>query len=348
MSNSSLTLSLLPPTSNPWILKFGDLALYNSTLLLAANALFQHAAVFGVLFLLRGFSSKRALDLHFLTIVFAATFIAAPLIFLVDTHIDSVKLWFFLEHEAIEYLIAIRVLAPIRFVQKHPGLIVLGCWTVLSIVSIIVSLNTQYKHGADIVAWGAFTSDSILSMAGCVLTARWYQDREYGRCSGEKRNLMDSMLKRKTAAEAMAGLGFMLHGLSTVTVAPVLTGILYDDLDPAYFAYAWVVVFFCAFFAVGLSVPSAALFFSTIHWCCWHDRKTLLGEAQWTYSDLEFGNRARMDRSMVAIPFNDQRVRLDRTGVIDSYWTRLAEKHAKSASPSIGEYGHKSGLSSPM
>lgn len=356
MSNSTNTtgstyspLSLLPPTTNAILLKGGDLALYNATLLLAANALFQHAAVFGLVFLLRGFSAKRALDLHFLTIIFAVSFIAAPLIFLIDTHIDSVKIWFFLEHEAIEFLIAIRVLAPKKFVRRHAGLIVFLCWTALSIVSIVVIFNSKHRHGADIIAWGAFASDSLISVAGATLIATWFRDREYGKRSGEKLSAPDKFRRRKEAAEAMAGLGFTAHGLSTVTVAPILDRVLYHDLNPQYFAYAWVAVFGFAFFTVALSVPIAAIFFSTINWYIWHDRKVLPGEAHWTGDDLENGSKPRREQRRTTLirsisnssksPYSYS-PRPQGTGV--THWTKLGEMHANSSlGPSIDDYERK-------
>lgn len=61
----------LPTTQNHYIASLGEIALYNPTLLLAAAALLQHTAVFGILFFLRGVSPKKVLDLHYLTIVFA-------------------------------------------------------------------------------------------------------------------------------------------------------------------------------------------------------------------------------------------------------------------------------------
>lgn len=336
MSNysSQTALSLLPPTSNPWLLKGGDLALYNSTLLIAANSLFQHAFVFGFIFLLRGFSSKRATDLHFLSIVFALSFIAAPLIFLIDTKIDSIKLWFFLEHEAIEYLIAIRVLTPVRVLKYHAGLVVFLCWITLSIVSIVVILVPD-RHGADIIAWGALTSDGLISISGFVLIARWFRKGGFGKRSEEIMTSGDGFCRRKEAAEAMAGLGFCMHGLSTMTVGPIFDRVLYHGLDPSFFAYAWCTVFIFAFFTLSLSVPVAAIFFSTIQWCCWHDRKILPGEAQWTWADLETGTKTQRPRTAVARPYSRPR------GNGSAYWTRLAEKHAKSPSTpsSIEEYG---------
>lgn len=209
--------SLLPGTSNHWLKSFGDVSLYNGTLVLIATALFQHVAVFGLFFLLRGFSPKRVLDLHYLTIIFALTFLFAPLIFLLDRRIDGFKLDFFLEHEAIEVLIAIRVLAPTTFTMRRPGLVLLLCWTGLSVITTMVAFNEHYRHGADIVAWGAFFSDCLLGVSGIVLIKRWFTRNI------ERKVLFDAQVwtptpaqelrRRKEGAEAMAGLGYVLHGM---------------------------------------------------------------------------------------------------------------------------------------
>ncbi|KAF2137471.1 uncharacterized protein K452DRAFT_235752 [Aplosporella prunicola CBS 121167] len=286
-SNSSYSPSLLPHTTNPWLLRGGDPSLYNAQLLLAATALFQHAAVFGLLFALRNFSAARALDLHFLTVVFASTFIAAPLLFLLDTHIDAPKLFFFLEHEAIEFLIAARVLLPSRLLYLYPGRLIALAWTALSAVSILIAFNPFHHHAADIVAWGAFASDSLLAASGIALMLRW---RTHHRHFTPPSHVHGVLRRRVIAAEAFAGAGFALHGFSTVPVAPILTRILYHDLDPAWFAWAWVLVFGSAMGAVALAVPSAAIFFGSVNWCCWHDRKVLPGQAGWWKVESEDGS----------------------------------------------------------
>jgi hypothetical protein len=63
-----------------------------------------------------------------------------------------------------------------------------------------------------------------------------------------------------------------------MAIGPIWTRVLYHNLNPQVFALAWVVVFSCAFIAVALCVPSAALFLSTIKWCCGHNRKLLPGD----------------------------------------------------------------------
>ena len=193
----------LPTTQNHYIASLGEIALYNPTLLLAAAALLQHTAVFGILFFLRGFSPKKVLDLHCLTIVFALSFVAAPIVFLVDLRIDQTKLLFFLEHEAVKFLIAIRALAPRRFVAERSGAIVLVCWCGLVAVTIPVVWNEQIHHAADIVAWSAFVSDFLIGTSELALAWRW-----------RTRTPESSFVSRKMRAEALAGLGFMPHGES--------------------------------------------------------------------------------------------------------------------------------------
>ncbi|KAK4550838.1 hypothetical protein LTR36_000418 [Oleoguttula mirabilis] len=276
----------LPRTHNRWLAIAGDVALYNTDLLATAIALFQHTAVFGTLFLLRGFSPKRALDLHYLTIVFALSFVALPLVFLFDLRIDEVKLLFFLEHEAVEYLIAIRVLAPAKFVARNSGLIVLLSWCGLVLLTIPVVLDHHFHHSADVVAWCAFTSDFLLGISGLTLVRRWAVSHPLTRFT-----------LRKSRAEAMAGVAFMLHGFVTMSVGPVFALVLYDDVDPAYFAYVFVAVFLSAFFAVAFMIPVAGIFFANVWWCCGQRKAILPGQAEW-YEGLEDnkgGPRAEQD-----------------------------------------------------
>ncbi|KAK3065029.1 hypothetical protein LTS18_012954 [Coniosporium uncinatum] len=362
-SNNSTTtppsLSLLPPTSNPWLLTHGDLALYNPTLLLSALGLFQHTLVFGLIFLLRGFSARRALDLHFLTVLFALSFVFAPLIFLVDYLIDATKLFFFLEHEAIEYLITIRVLAPASWVRERSGAVLLLCWTGITVVTIVVAFNPEYKHGADVVAWAAFVSDFLVAVAGVMLVVRWavslISKRAVRMAAGGGRgggyahgmSAAEKFARRKMAAEAMGGLGFMIHGFTTMAVGPILIRVLYHGLGPAWFAYAWVLVFMSAMFVVALSVPAASIFFNTIQWCCWHDRKILPGQAQWDMDDIEEANekprRGRpAERMLSRLPYQDHPFSSSRERQISTtYWTKLAEKHAETLSPSLEDWNRR-------
>ncbi|KAI7109291.1 hypothetical protein KC340_g13659 [Hortaea werneckii] len=266
----------LPPTTNDWLLRLGDLALYNPELFAIAIALFQHTFVFGTLFLLRAFSAKRALDLHYLTLIFALSFVALPLVFLFDRRIDEIKLLFFLEHEAVEYLIAVRVLAPPGFVAKWSGAIVLAAWCALVAITIPVVLDSRFRHAADLVAWCAFVSDFLLGVSGIALVRRW----------AVSRSRMTGFALRKLRAEAMAGLAFMCHGFITMPVGPVFTMVLYRNLNPEYFAWTFVAVFLSAFFSIALIVPVIALFLSNIRWCCGSRKKVFSGQAEW-YEELE-------------------------------------------------------------
>lgn len=238
------------------------------------------AAIFGLLFLFRGFSPKRALDLHYLTLIFALTFVALPIVFLVDLRIDQIKLLFFLEHEAVEYLIAIRVLAPAAVVARRSGLIVLLCWFGLVAITVPVMLDQHFHHAADIVAWCAFVSDFLVGISGLALVRRWLLSRPLTRFS-----------LRKSRAEAIAGLGFMLHGFITMSVGPLFALVLYRDLNPSYFAWAFVAVFFSAFFAVALMMPVVGIWFSNIKWCCGHRRAVFPGQAEW-YEEVEQDGKA--------------------------------------------------------
>jgi len=349
------SLSLLPPTKNPWLLTAGDLALYNETLLLSALGLFQHTLVFGVIFLLRGFSARRALDLHFLTILFALSFVFAPLIFILDYQIDAIKLFFFLEHEAIEYLIAIRVLAPATWVRERSGALLFACWMGITVVTVVVAFNPKYKHGADVVAWAAFVSDFLVAVAGIVLVARWTVSlisrkavrQAAGGGYAQAMPVAERFAKRKMAAEAMGGVGFMIHGFTTMAVGPIFFRVLYHGLDPAWFAWAWVLVFMSAMFVVALSVPVASIFFNTIQWCCWHDRKTLPGQAQW---DVDFVEEAiestrrgrRAERVTSRLPYQEHPFSPSRERQVSTaYWTKLAEKHAETLSPSLDDWNRR-------
>ena len=94
-ATSNHALGLLPPTINIHLLTAGDAALYNTTLLTLSVGLALHGLVFGLIFLLRSFDVHRALDLHFLTIVFALTLLVAPLLFILDPHVNAPLLFFF-------------------------------------------------------------------------------------------------------------------------------------------------------------------------------------------------------------------------------------------------------------
>lgn len=140
------------------------------------------------------------LDQHYLSMVFAFTFILLPIHFLFNLNVDQTKLCFFLEHVVIEFLIGVRVLAPAKFVAQKPGLILLLAWLVLVAASVIVIGN----HAALFVIGTAFVSDFTMALSGCVLMKRWWKNRHNADCT--------SFEKRKLVAEAVSGLGFLLHG----------------------------------------------------------------------------------------------------------------------------------------
>ena len=188
-----------------------------------------------------------------------------------DLRIDQIKLLFFLEHEAVEFLIAIRVLAPAAFVARRSGLIVLLCWCALVTITVPLVLDEHFHHAADIVAWSAFLSDFLVGISGITLIRRWTKSNQS----------VSRFRLRKIRAEAMAGLGFVLHGFITMAVGPIFALVLYRNLNPVAFAYAWVAVFFSAFFAVGFAVPVAGIFFNNIRWCISHRRAVFPGQAEW-------------------------------------------------------------------
>lgn len=191
----------LPPTTNETLLTEGSLSLYNSILLLASAAVLQHFIVFGIFAGLRGFSFRGLLDLHYLTFLFALSLAAAPAVFLLNLQLGQLKLLFFLEHEAIEYLIFIRVIAPPHLVERWSGLVLFVAWTVLFLFTTVVVLD-QFHHGAAMLsAWGAFTSDFAVGIAGIVLVRRWAIS-----------TTSLSFGVRRARAEGLAGIGFMTHG----------------------------------------------------------------------------------------------------------------------------------------
>lgn len=133
-----------------------------------------------------------------------------------------------------------------------------------------------------------------------------------------------------------------IKGITTMSVAPVFTRVLYSNLDPKWFAYVWVMVFMTAFFTVALSVPAAAIFFSTIHWCCWHNRKILPGQAQWNDDEPEVVEHEPRQIGLLPKPdgygkpgfeVNSSYAtrsgqRLSQRPTNNLYWTRLAAVHS--------------------
>lgn len=160
----------------------------------------MHGVFFGLFAILQGFSVRRMMDQHYLSLVLAFTFILLPIHFLFDMNLDQAKLTFFVEHVAIEYLIGVRVLAPASFVAARSGLILLLMWLALVASSVVIVGN----HAALFVVIIAFISDTILAVSGAVLIWRWLRERHS--TAGFRR--------RKLAAEAVSGVGFMLHGKS--------------------------------------------------------------------------------------------------------------------------------------
>lgn len=160
----------------------------------------MHGVFFGLFAILQGFSVRRMMDQHYLSLVLAFTFILLPIHFLFDMNLDQSKLTFFVEHVAIEYLIGVRVLAPANFVAARSGLILLLMWLMLVASSAVIVGN----HAAVFVVVIAFISDTILAVSGAVLIWRWSRERHS--TAGFRR--------RKLAAEAVSGVGFMLHGKS--------------------------------------------------------------------------------------------------------------------------------------
>ena len=128
----------------------------------------MHSVFYGLFAVLKGFSLKRMLDLHYLAITFAFTFILLPINFLFNLYVDQTKLCFFLEHVLIEFLIGVRVLAPAKFIAEKPGLILLLGWLALVAASVVVIGN----HAALFVIGSAFISDFTVAVSGCVLTKR--------------------------------------------------------------------------------------------------------------------------------------------------------------------------------
>lgn len=136
-----------------------------------------------------------------------------------------------------------------------------------------------------------------------------------------------------------------MSGITTMSVGPIFTRVLYYGLNPTWFAYVWVVVFSAALFTVALSVPVASIFCSTINWCCWHDRKILPGQAHYD-GEADVLNRTAArpgilptEHEKLSFGLNSYAGRINpprgsgrrcssvRPGS-NLYWTRLAQMHA--------------------
>jgi hypothetical protein len=70
-------------------------------------------------------------------------------------------------------------------------------------------------------------------------------------------------------------------GFSTMCIGLIFVQVIYYNANPGWFAYGFAWVFEFAIFAIALMIPVVAIFFSTINWCCWHNRKVLPGQASW-------------------------------------------------------------------
>lgn len=284
-SEFSASINLLPPSTNPVLVASGPLALYNPTLILIATALSQHSIIFGIFFLLRGFSAKRVFDIHYLTFLQVLSLSLTGLIFLIDPAFDNFKVFFFLDHEAIEAVLALRILLPVKTCREYAGFILFCLWGALCTTSVAVSLSGFYSHGADIIAWGAFCSDFMLGISGVVLIKRWFELRP-------RLGHVSPTLRMKAVAEGLAGFGFVLHGFPTMCVGPIFTRVLYFNTDPNWFAYGFAWAFTFTIFALAFMVPAATMFFGTINWCCWHNRKVLPGQPQWEDEENGSGQEA--------------------------------------------------------
>ncbi|KAK7712775.1 hypothetical protein SLS57_007729 [Botryosphaeria dothidea] len=275
------------PTHNPELTgPYGMAKLYNPSLDNLAFGVLQHGFVFGFAFAFRWFQPRKVLDLYYLCALFSLSGIVAALIFLYDRNpITVVKFNFFLEHEAIEYLIALKVVLAPRLVARHPGWTLFLCWLALSLATIAVSLTDHYKHGADIVIWGAFLSDAALTLAGTKLIHAWATHVEvvepFSRRTREIR-------KRLLRVDAMAGLAMVLHGACTMPIPVLYALVVYDGLSPDWYAYAWFAALAAALPAIGLLVPADMVFFGRVQCCCGRPRGAF-PDVEWAYHVEQLG-----------------------------------------------------------
>ncbi|EMF09873.1 uncharacterized protein SEPMUDRAFT_135291 [Sphaerulina musiva SO2202] len=239
----------LPYTSNHYLQTGGPLALYSANFVIAGEVLLMHGVFFGLFAILQGFSVRRMMDQHYLSLVLAFTFILLPIHFLFDMNLDQSKLTFFVEHVAIEYLIGVRVLAPAKFVAARSGLILLLMWLMLVASSAVIVGN----HAAVFVVVIAFISDTILAVSGAVLIWRWSRERH------------------STA-------GFRITAMVN---APVVAVILWGNYHAQAFAIEWTSIFMTGLLCQGMQVPVAALFFQNLACCCTRRRKVSPGQAEW-------------------------------------------------------------------
>ncbi|BFZ61255.1 hypothetical protein YB2330_002314 [Saitoella coloradoensis] len=275
--NNTRPVNGLPPTHNPGLIS-NPMALYNETLLLTALGLFQHSIIFGLVFLFRGFDPKKVCDLRWLVTVFAATFVGAPAVFLFDRHLDMIKQYFFLEHEAVEYLLFGVVCLP-NLVHGREGWVLGAGWAGVCAITLYAAFDDFHWHSTDVIAWNAFISDSLVGIAGVVLALRAWRGLKNGGVQ------MPATVERLWA-EVFAGMGMACHGFTTLPVPPVFTAIVYFDLDPKWFAYAWAFVFAALLATMGLSAPMIKLFIRD----CWYGRADEInenGDEDYGYSETD-------------------------------------------------------------
>ncbi|XP_014556803.1 hypothetical protein COCVIDRAFT_37674 [Bipolaris victoriae FI3] len=266
-------LRLFPPilhTQNKHLLKGGPLALYSSAFLIAFQGFFLQLTFWGIYAGLVGFSMKRMMDLHYLSLMFVLTFILLTIHFLSDLELNSSKLIFFTQHVGIEYLIAVRVLLPSSFVRRWMGYIFFFIWLLIVGATCVIVSN----HAVYFAIVMASLSDTLISVCGLVLIGRRLRQKQATQFTAQK-----------LTVEAISGLGFLIHGLSAVpnTVAVVL---VLKTQDPSYyFGLIWTGIAMASLFAAGLQVPVAAMYFENISCCCRRRRKTFPGDIGWEESE---------------------------------------------------------------
>lgn len=191
---------LFPPllqTQNKHLLKGGPLALYEPAFVISFQGLFLQLLFWGIYSGLVGFSMKRMMDLHYLSVTFAVTFLLLTIHFMSDLELNSSKLIFFSQHVGIEFLIAIRVLAPPSIVRRWTGHIFFIVWLlVVGSTSVIVSDHAIYFAIAM-----ASLSDSLMTISGLVLVSRKLRRRH-----------ASQFADHKLTVEAISGLGYLIHG----------------------------------------------------------------------------------------------------------------------------------------
>ncbi|KAI1517212.1 hypothetical protein Ptr86124_004149 [Pyrenophora tritici-repentis] len=260
---------LFPPilqTQNKHLHKEGPLALYESAFIISFQGLFLQLLFWGIYSGLVGFSMKRMMDLHYLSVTFAMTFLLLTIHFLSDLELNTSKLLFFSQHVGIEFLIAIRVLMPPSIVRQWTGLIFFVVWLlVVGSTCVIVS-----NHAVYFAIGMASLSDILISVSGLVLMVRKLRQRHASQLAGHK-----------LTVEAISGLGYLIHGLSALsnTVAVVL--LLKTQDPPSHFGITWTSIAMAGLLAVGLQLPVAGMYFDNISCCITRRRKTFQGDIDW-------------------------------------------------------------------